>query len=235
MDIDLNPYFKKYESVVAQVEAVFSKMKAQFPQAVRCGMGCSDCCYALFDITLVEALYINRQFHRRFSGVKKEWLLEKANKADRAIYKIKKKAYQSSMHGRDEREVIEEISGMRIRCPLLGDNDLCDLYDYRPIACRIYGIPQAVDGKGRSCGFSGFKPGEHYPTFNHDMVHDMLMMISMDLVKGIGSNHNQMADVLVPVSMALITDYNAAYLGLTNDREEDKKDWTEEGGNDGKS
>ncbi|MFZ2921676.1 MAG: YkgJ family cysteine cluster protein, partial [Desulfosalsimonadaceae bacterium] len=216
--IDMKPYFKKYEAVVGKVESVFQKMKEDFPQEVTCKQGCSDCCHALFDLTLIEALYVNHYFNRQFSGSKKDQLIEKANKADRQIYKIKKTAYKLTQEGKDEAAVIEEISHMRIRCPLLGDDDLCELYDYRPIACRVYGIPQAVNGKGRTCGFSGFQPGKSYPTFNRDIIHDMLTVISAEFVQSIDSKHKKMGDLLVPLSMALVTDYDEAYLGLPSEK-----------------
>ena len=131
---------------------------------------------------------------------------------------------------KEEAAVIEEISHMRIRCPLLGDNDLCELYDYRPIACRVYGIPQAVNGKGRTCGFSGFQPGESYPTFNRDIIHDMLIVISAEFVQSIDSKHKKMGDLLVPLSMALVTDYDEAYLGLPSEKTD--TDQTDEESND---
>jgi hypothetical protein len=96
------------------------------------------------------------------------------------------------------------------------------MYAFRPIACRVYGIPQAVGGKGRTCGFSGFKPGESYPTLNHDIIHDQLMAISSELVQAIRSKHTQMAEVLVPLSMALITDYNEAYMGISSENNEEE-------------
>jgi len=200
---------------VGKVESVFQKMKEAFPKEVCCKEGCSDCCHALFDLTLIEAIYINHYFNQTFTGQKKEALLELANKADRQVYKIKKKAYKLCQEGgKDEAAVIEEISQIRIRCPLLGESQLCELYDYRPIACRIYGIPQAVNGKGRTCGFSGFEPGKNYPTFNRDIIHEMLLAISDEFVRAIDSRHKKMGDLLVPLSMALITDYDETYLGL---------------------
>lgn len=229
--IDMKPYFKKYETIVAKVESVFQKMKDQYPQEVNCSQGCSDCCNALFDLTLIEALYVNHYFNQQFSGNKKDQLIEGANKADRQIYKIKKDAYRLTKEGKkDEAAIIEEISQKRIRCPLLGDNDLCELYEYRPIACRVYGIPQAVSGKGRTCGFSGFISGESYPTFNHDIIHDMLLVISDEFVQSIGSKHLKMGDLLIPVSMALITDYDEVYLGLPSEKTE--TDQVSEGSND---
>jgi len=225
MKIDLMPYFKKYEALVSKAESVFEQVKSKYPDEVKCKEGCADCCHALFDLTLIEALYINYRFNETFDGKEKNDLIEKASKADRQIYKIKKEAYRSTQEGKKEEVVIEEVGQKRIRCPLLGEKNLCKMYAFRPIACRIYGIPQAIGGKGRTCGLSGFKSGESYPTLNHDIVHDQLMVLSSELVQTIRSKHIRMAELLVPLSMALITDYNEEYLGIgnKNEPEENKK------------
>ena len=218
MKDDLMPYFKKYEALVSKAEAVFKEVKSQFPDEVKCKEGCSDCCHALFDLSLVEALYINYCFNEKFEGKEKADLIEKANKADRQIYKIKKKAFRSTQDGKEQDTVVEEVGQERIRCPLLGTGDLCEMYAFRPIACRVYGIPQAIGGKGRTCGFSGFKPGESYPTLNHDIIHDQLISLSTALVQAIHSKYSQMAEILVPLSMALITDYNEEYMGISSEK-----------------
>ena len=230
MKIDLLPFFKKYEALVSKVESVFAQVKEKYPAEVKCKKGCADCCHALFDLTLIEALYINSRFNEKFNGKEKNELIEKANTSDRRIYKIKKEAYRATQKGKQEDAVIHEIAKKRIRCPLLGENDLCDMYEFRPIACRVYGIPQAIGGKGRTCGFSGFKAGENYPTLNLDIVHDQLMVLSAELVQHIRSKHIRMWEVLVPLSMALITEYDETYLGV-NDEGNPKDGGPDTGGN----
>jgi len=224
MKEDLMPYFKKYEALVAKAETVFEQVKNKFPDEVKCKEGCSDCCHALFDLPLIEALYINYRFKEQFEGKEKTILIEKANKADRKIYKIKKEAFRSTQDGKGDEAVVEEVGQKRIQCPLLGEGDLCEMYSYRPIACRVYGIPQAIGGKGRTCGFSGFKPGESYPTLNHDIIHDQLMAISAELVQAIRSKNIHMSEILVPLSMALITDYNEEYMGISPEKNKDDND-----------
>lgn len=223
MEIDFGPFFKRYEALVAKADKAFDQVKARYPEEVKCVPGCADCCYALFDLTLIEAFYINYHFNKNFSGADREALLEKADAADRKIYKVKKTAYKSSQDGEAEEKVLENVGQERIRCPLLNDEDYCDLYPYRPIACRVYGIPLAIGGRGVTCGLSGFTQGENYPTFNMDRVHDQLMALSAEFVQAIGSRYVKMADVLVPVSMALLTEYNESYLGIGEPEEENEE------------
>lgn len=217
MDIDLKPFFEKYEAIVSQVETAFQRVKGRFPEEVLCKPGCADCCHAMFDLTLVEAVYLNHHFNKTYSGAHRERLLEKAGKLDRQAYKIKKAAYQMSRDGMDDEAVLKEIALKRVRCPLLNDEDRCDLYAHRPIACRSYGIPQAIGGKGHTCGLSGFDPGRPYPSINRDIVHDQLAAISSALAQAIKSQYTGLAEILVPVSMALTTEYDDEYLGVKKD------------------
>ena len=77
---DLTPIFQQYEALRAQADAVFSTVRNQFPQCVACKEGCSDCCHALFDLSLVEAMYINRAFQEHFGyGPERSAILERAS------------------------------------------------------------------------------------------------------------------------------------------------------------
>lgn len=214
MAIDFSEYFERYEAVVAEVDAVFNKFETEMGDLVKCGKGCSDCCYALFDITLVEAIYIHHKFNERFSGLERSTIMDRADTADRQIHKLKRKVFKASQEGRPASEILMEVSKARVRCPMLSDDDLCAVYDFRPITCRLYGVPTSIAGEAHTCNKAGFKGGEKYPTVNMDIVLDRLIAIGRDMQKGIGSRYKELGDMLVPLSMALVTDYDEDYLGV---------------------
>ena len=220
MDIDLKPYFEKYESLVEKSEEAFDRVKAAHTECVKCEEKCADCCFALFDLTLIEALYLHHKFNEKFKGSAKVELVEKANRADRQIYKIKRKAFKELQSGRNEGELLAEMALERVRCPLLSEKDLCDLYDYRPLTCRFYGIPTAIGGAGHTCGKSGFKEGEKYPTVNLDAVYGQLQQISAELLRDIQSKNVKLVDLLVPLSSAVIMDFDEVFLGVPEEPEE---------------
>jgi Fe-S-cluster containining protein len=181
----------------------------------------------LFDLTLVEALYVNRRFFENIVGSKKVAILEAADKTDRDLYRLKRKKFKSVEAGeKTEEQVLFEMAAERSRCPLLNDRDRCDLYAYRPITCRVYGIPTAIGGRGHTCGLSGFKEGESYPTVNLDPVHAKLHELSREIVATLRSTHIKMGEVLMPLSMALLTVFDESYLGVPKDKDnagEEKK------------
>jgi len=217
MSVDLRSYFKKYEALVTQADGVFDRVKNAHADCVKCEEKCADCCFALFDLTLIEALYIHHKFNEKYQGTEKAELLEKSNRADRRIYKIKRKAYNELQAGKNEGEILAAMALERVRCPLLNEKELCDLYEYRPITCRFYGVPTAIGSAGHTCGKSGFKQGEKYPTINLDAVHSRLQQISAELLRDVQSKNIKLADLLVPLSSAVILDFDDVFLGIAEE------------------
>lgn len=223
MEIDFTPFFNKYEAIRDMADQAFARVQKEFPDGVKCQIKCADCCHALFDLTLIEAIYINHRFNQTFQDGKREALLERSNRADRKTHMIKKKAFQDKKSGKNDVEILMQLARERVRCALLNDEDKCDLYEYRPITCRLYGVPTSVEGISHTCGQSGFAAGQKYPTVNLDIIQQKLFEISAELVAQIKTKYIKMAEILIPVSMAILTDYDEDYLGINNPDESEAK------------
>ena len=218
MDFDFTPYFKKYEALVEKGDEAFERVRQSYADCVKCVEKCADCCHALFDLTLIEALYINHKFNEKIKASQKAELLEKANRADRRVHKIKRQAFRDLQSGKSEDDILAGLARERVRCPLLSEADLCDLYDHRPLTCRFYGIPTAIAGQGHTCGKSDFKEGEQYPTVNLDVINNQLQQISAELIRDLKSRYMKLSDMLVPLSMALLTVYDDEYMGVGEEK-----------------
>jgi len=214
MALDFEKHFVKYEAVVQMVDQLFERVKQEYPKEVFCREKCSDCCYAIFDITLIEALYINHKFNQTFTGGEKAELMAIADKTDRALVKMKRDAYKKVKEGSEQLEVVGRMSQERVRCPLLGKDDLCVMYKNRPITCRVYGMPTSTAGASHICGRTNFVQGKAYPTLNMDKIYTQLQLLSAELVRDINSEKIRMHELLVPVSMAMVTSFNEDYLGV---------------------
>ena len=101
---DLQPIFAEYEKLRASCDAVFERIRHDHAQCVTCKEGCSDCCHALFDLSLVEAMYINRAFQQAFDyGPQRSAILTRAAETDpqaRALPGRKVRQEPRSHHGR---------------------------------------------------------------------------------------------------------------------------------------
>ena len=110
--------------------------------------------------------------------------------------------------------IFEEAARLRMRCPLLDENDTCVLYNYRPITCRLYGIPSVIGGKTHVCGKSNFTQGQDYPTVQLEKIQQRLDELSLRIQQIVQSRFSELHTVFVPVSMALLTNYDQRYLGI---------------------
>ena len=223
MTIDFTPYFEKYKTIVIQADELFERVQKEHPECVTCKIKCADCCHALFDLTLIEAIYINYQFKKTIKGKDKIRLIEKANRADRKTHMAKRQAYKSKKAGKNETEILMDIAAERVRCPLLNDDEMCDLYEDRPITCRLYGIPTSIGGRSHTCGKSGFIEGKQYPAVNLDVIQKKLYDISYEFVREIKTKYVKMADMLVPLSMAILVDFDEEYLGIASSEKAEEK------------
>jgi Fe-S-cluster containining protein len=221
--MDFSPYFEKYEKLIKTVDAVFLRVKSEYPDCVKCKSTCDDCCYAMFDLTLIEALYLNHKFAATFKEEDRVKIEVRANNVDRKIHKIKRAAFKKLEAGLSEGEILSELALERVRCPLLNDEKICELYEFRPATCRLYGIPTAIGGQGHTCGMSGFKQGGSYPTVNMDQLFGQLQEISAEIILDLQSKYVKLADMLVPLSMALLSDYTEEYFGLNVANADDEK------------
>lgn len=219
---ELSPIFSRYENLVAESDALFSRVHSEHADCVTCHLGCSDCCHALFDLSLVEAMYLNNAFATAFGyGKERSDILLSAADTDRQTTRIKRELYRASKDGTPPEEIMRQAAAIRIRCPLLDKHDSCRMYDKRPITCRLYGIPTAIGGQGHVCGKTAFSKGGAYPTVNMDKIQNRLAALSQDIATTLKSRFTELHQVYVPVSMALITKYTDSYLGIGPVKKED--------------
>ena len=221
MEFDLTPIFARYEALRLEADKIFAKLAEQFPDCVKCQKGCDSCCYALFDLSLVEAMYINQAFVESFDyGARRSEILTKAADIDRKLTRLKRDLYRKEKNGVSKEDLMQEAAKLRMPCPLLSEEKTCLLYDKRPITCRVYGIPTIIGQKAHVCGLSAFEPGQNYPTLKLDKIQAQLESLSHDIATTIKSRFTELDQVYVPISMALLTHYDEQYLGIGPKKED---------------
>ncbi len=154
-----------YGALLSAVDHWFERCLSHAPDRIKCVQGCSECCRGLFDITLLDAWYlksgidqladINRRkamkrAERRLNMLRKEW-----PELDRP--------YILNTRPEDDWEKLMPDDD-EIPCPLLSESGECLVYEYRPMTCRLHGIP-LVDLSGEvfhdewcTMNFSGENP-----------------------------------------------------------------------------
>ncbi len=193
--------FQTYEFLVDKADGAFREIQGSHGSCVRCQPHCADCCHAVFGLFLIEAGYLKRQFDGISPGQKKAVLL-RVHESERGLRRLESKM---RAHAEDPTMQAYILATERVRCPLLKQDNQCILYDYRPITCRVYGIPTRIHGKARVCARAGFEKGGSYPTFDLDSVYRDLFALSKDLLDGAANDHPEKGSLLISVPKAITT------------------------------
>ncbi len=139
---------ENYGSLLSAVDRWFARCISEFPAQVKCSQGCSECCRSLFDITLLDAWFLKSGFDRLDESVKKT-VREKAQKR---LNSLRNKwpeldaPYILNIKPENDWEILMPDDD-ETPCPLLSENGNCLVYNYRPMTCRLHGIP-LVDTSG---------------------------------------------------------------------------------------
>jgi len=165
--------------------AVFIIVK-NFKKFVTCKPGCTDCCYALFDISFVEAINLS-------------YIIKDLKRSDRRKLERYAKKYKEKFSKVVKTPNLNTMSRSKIRCPLLSDKGLCSLYFARPVNCRTYGVPTTLDGVSHVCGLSGFVEGENYPTIDLSKIQRQLLDLSLTIApnKHLAHKRFKIADIIL--------------------------------------
>jgi Fe-S-cluster containining protein len=167
----LKEILAELDNLRRQADAAFSRVAQEHPEAVACRLGCTDCCHALFDLTPIEALAIALAFLNLPRNLRQA----ARRRAEKAAAVFDQALAQAFAQKGEER--LQALSRARVPCPLL-QKERCLLYQDRPITCRLYGIPVAIEGKSRTCHLSRFAPGQTYPTVDLSLVQNQLERLS---------------------------------------------------------
>ena len=199
--MDFTYLYEPYEDLVKKTDEVFAEVKKQYPECVTCQPHCADCCHAVFGLFLIEAVFL-RIFFDRLDDTEKEDVLSRAKLAEQQMEQLNKKL---NLLKDDNEKMTYLMASEKSRCPLLNDSNECILYAHRPITCRVYGIPVAIQEKAHICPKAQFQKGQDYPFFNLDIVYRELYSLSRELLKKVESRDINDASLLVSVAHVVKT------------------------------
>jgi Fe-S-cluster containining protein len=154
----LSAIIANYRQLLHRVDAWFDHCLAAAGAHIACSQGCSGCCRGLFDITILDAYLLQQGFATLTPAQRRQVMPKVADRCQqlqqlwpefRAPYVLNRLPHL------DWQQMPEDDL---TPCPLLGADDRCLVYAYRPLTCRLHGISH-VD-------FSGEIFSENYCTLN---------------------------------------------------------------------
>lgn len=206
---------KEYQEIVSLADKTFLQVQEQYPKEVCCYDGCISCCHSPFDLSVIEALALQTAFRKTIPyGGLRSAIAVAAAETERLLIKTKKHYYKLSQEGYTQARILQEAAKLQIRCPLLGPEDSCLLYENRPITCRLYGIPSVVHGQVHACAESGFEQKKAYPSVHISKFQDKLASLSLQLQRDLNSSYSELHLVYIPLSSALLHPIDKTWLGV---------------------
>lgn len=165
----MNDLLDDYLYVLARAATLFRDAAREHPELVPCRPRCIECCVGLFEITLLDAAVLGRACECLPDTVR-NFLRERALTQLDSLHTFDPRLPKGSEYLKDKTErglisltgtvvVAQEpiktwsLSFSRssfnklikragnVRCPLLDDGDYCILYNFRPLVCRLQGLP----------------------------------------------------------------------------------------------
>jgi Fe-S-cluster containining protein len=131
-------------SFLQDLDNWFASVLSRYPAQMKCARGCALCCHGLFDISLPDALLLSQGLNALSPEVLQE-VQARAAPIQATILRL--------APGLKAPFILDQITETRIDeiveqaasppCPLLGARQECLVYESRPLACRLEGVPMA--------------------------------------------------------------------------------------------
>lgn len=141
---------KEYRTLLEELDAWFDCcVAASAPGQIQCGKGCSACCRGLFDITLLDARLLQEGFRRLSAPVRDAVLARARPRLAELATRWPGFGPPYLLNYLPDMQWTEMPEDDETPCPLLGDDGSCLVYAWRPIICRLHGLPN-IDISGES-------------------------------------------------------------------------------------
>lgn len=133
---------KAYEQLLQHIDAWFAAACDRFPEHIQCGSGCPGCCRGLFDITILDGALLQHGFKQLPVNIRTEVLQKAQLKLEQLQLTWPELAPPYILNLRPEEEWEELMpDDDETPCPLLDRDGRCLVYPYRPMTCRLHGLP----------------------------------------------------------------------------------------------
>ncbi|QEM68400.1 YkgJ family cysteine cluster protein [Geobacter sp. FeAm09] len=201
----------RYGELLREVDRWFGGCIQRHGDQIACHLGCSACCRGLFDITVLDALYLRSGIDALPEAVQQSLRLKAADRLASLtacnpafvepwiLNHIPEEEWEELMPEEDETP-----------CLLLAEDGSCLVYEQRPMTCRLNGIPlwdtsgEALMDEWCTLNFRGVDMGRL-----EDLRHPFLELFAQELLlfreltrKLLGEAVNEL-DTFIPAALVL--------------------------------
>lgn len=153
-----------YRQLLNEIDGWFTACLQAGGSTISCRGGCSACCKALFDITLLDAWLLKDAF----AGLAPDVQTQVLDRCQPRLTELRGRWPQLShpylLNALPEEEWLSMPEEDQTPCPLLDENGYCLVYAARPMTCRLHGLPNVdisgEDFEGTVCTLHAGNPLE---------------------------------------------------------------------------
>jgi len=210
---NLQVLLNAYRDLLGEIDAWFAScLMAAPPGMLACRQGCSACCRGLFDITLLDAFLLREGFAQLPVDVQEQVLERCRPRLSELQQRWPQLANPYLLNDLPDDSWTDMPEGDETPCPLLGADGFCLVYPFRPMTCRLHGLPNRdLTGEDFSADLCTLHPGDphslpetvlHWPfraAFSREIA--LLRAFTLQLT---GTPTSE-ADTFIP--LALLADY----------------------------
>jgi len=212
---NLHTLLVAYRGLLGEIDSWFETcLQVAPPGMLACRRGCSACCRGLFDVTLLDACLLRTGFAQLPAATREQVLAKCRPRLAELRKRWPQLAEPYLLNGLADDSWTEMPEGDETPCPLLDADGLCLVYAFRPMTCRLHGLPNIdVSGEDFSTDLCTLHPGDLYSLpeavlrwpFREAFEKEIRLLQAFTL-QLIGTPTAE-ADTFIP--LALLTDYEA--------------------------
>lgn len=196
----------KYRKFINELDTWFRSIRVKYRARMKCGKGCTLCCLGLFDIPLPDAIRVADGYRRLPVSLRNE-VAGRAAAVHAEIVREAPELETPYFLGSIPEERIDHLTDVvgNVPCPFLGADGICLIYECRPMACVLEGMPMVDVRDGLFddwCGYN-FTDGVD-PALRKDLaldyyeIQETVERIAKSLVRKIPAFPGETATLFVP-------------------------------------
>ncbi len=138
----MHPVAEAWQGALTRLDAWFRSAEIRHPGVIPCRAGCSACCYGPFDISAADTLLLAHGIATLAESEQQE-VRARAQALFTSMRDIAPEwgpPWALADLGEERFDTMTEALADR-PCPLLDDAGRCRVYAFRPLVCRVMGLP----------------------------------------------------------------------------------------------
>jgi len=185
--------------LMARCDQWFERARASVLGNLPCRRGCSRCCIGPFAITKLDVAALQRGMDSLVSSVRQA-IASTARSQVTAFEAAFPRLKDAVLDRWSDREVDRLVDRFRdLPCPALAEDGSCRVYAYRPVTCRMMGIPVESEGLvAGACEVQTAVPIQRIPLVLRQEEQRLAELERAELEACLGSTPGRGEEVLLP-------------------------------------